>query len=68
MISKTIEMKTDELHFMEQIIRNMKHLEHMYMQGALRNDRELFATQNDIASWLYRASKVEKFLNEHQNN
>jgi len=63
-IDKLIELKTDELHFMEQVIRNMKYLEHMYMQGALRNDKELFAVQNDIANWLYRAEKVEKFLNE----
>lgn len=63
-IDKLIELKTDELHFMEQVIRNMKHLEYMYMQGALRNEKELFGIQNAIANWLYRAEKVEKFLNE----
>ena len=63
-IDKLIELKTDELHFMEQVIRNMKHLEHMYMQGILRDDKELFDIQNAIANWFYRASKVEKFLNE----
>ena len=63
-IDKLIELKTDELHFIEQVIRNMKHLEYMYMQGALRNDKELFGVQNAIAKWLYKAEKVEKFLNE----
>ena len=63
-IDKLIELKTDELHFMEQVIRNMKHLEYMYMQGALRNEKELFGVRNAIANWLYRAEKVEKFLNE----
>lgn len=65
-IDKLIELKTDELHFMEQVIRNMKHLEYMYMQGALRNEKELFGVRNAIANWLYRAEKVEKFLNENK--
>lgn len=61
---KLIEAKKDEHHFMEQVIRNMKHLEYMYMQGILRNDKELFSVQNSIKDWLYRSSKVEKYLNE----
>lgn len=63
---KLIELKTDEHHFIEQVIRNMKYLEHMYMQGPLRNDKDLFGIQNSIQQWLYRASRVEKFL--HDNN
>lgn len=64
--AKLIEAKKDELHFMEQVIRNMKHLEHMYMQGILRDDKALFGIRNAIAKWLYRAEKVEKFLNENE--
>lgn len=62
---KLIELKTDEHHFIEQVIRNMKHLEYMYMQGALKNDKDLFGIQNSIQQWLYRASKVEKFLDDN---
>lgn len=64
--TKLVEAKKDEHHFIEQIIKNMKYLEHMYMQGALRNDKELFDIQNAIANWLYRAEKVEKFLTENK--
>ena len=62
---KLIEAKKAELHFMHEVIRSMKYLEHMYMQGVLKNDKDLFGIQNSVEKWFYRASKVEKFLNDN---
>ena len=63
--NKLIEAKLDELHFIDQVVRNLKHLEYMYMQGILRNDKELFGIQNSIEDWLFRASRVENFPNDN---
>lgn len=63
--NKLIEAKKDELHYMDQVVKNLKYLEHLYLQGTLKNDKELFATQNAIEIWLFKSSRVEKFLNDN---
>ena len=59
-----IEAKTDELHFIAQILRNLKYLERMYKNSIIKNDKNLIGVQNDITNWTHRGLKVNEFFNE----
>lgn len=52
---------------MEQIIRNMKHLEYMYSNGISKNAEALFNVQHIIAHWEFLLSKVKKQIEEMEN-
>jgi hypothetical protein len=61
---KEYDVKMDELHFINQIIKNLKHLEHLYKSNKLLDEKELFAIENHLASWYYRQEKVGDELND----
>jgi hypothetical protein len=42
--------KQDELHFLEQILRNLKHLEHIYTVGKTKDEKKLWYTQVSISN------------------
>jgi hypothetical protein len=56
--------KFDELHFLDQVIRNLHHLEYTYKHGALKDDREAFGIENELTNWNYRREKVLKEITE----
>jgi hypothetical protein len=52
--------KFDELHFIDQVIRNLHHLEYTYKHGALKDEREAFGIKDSLVSWNYKREKVLK--------
>ena len=42
--------KQDELHFLEQILRNLKHLEHIYNLSETKDAEKLWYTQVSISN------------------
>jgi hypothetical protein len=54
----------DELHFINQIIRNMKHLERMYSSGLSEDPKELFGIQNGLQQWYHKQEKVMDEIND----
>lgn len=58
-------VKEEELHFINQVVRNIKHLEHIYTVGPLANSKELFGVQNSLNNWTLRKSLAERFFIEN---
>ncbi len=54
----------DELHFINQIIRNMHHLERMYSSGIAQDPKELAGVQNALQQWYHKQEKVMGEINE----
>jgi hypothetical protein len=42
--------KQDELHFLEQIYKNLKHLEHIYTVAATKDEEKLWYTQVSLSN------------------
>ncbi len=61
--NKHCRLKEDELHFINQIIRNMKHLERMYSSGLSEDPKELINIQNALHLWYYKQEKVMDEIN-----
>jgi hypothetical protein len=58
----------DELHFIDQVIRNMHHLEHMYNHGPLVDDTEASDIEKELANWNCRREKVLKEITEMEHS
>jgi hypothetical protein len=56
----------DELHFINQIIRNMHLLERMYSSGISEDPKELFGVQNALQQWYHKQEKVMDEINDMQ--
>ncbi len=54
----------DELHFINQIIRNMHLLERMYSSGISEDRTELFGVQNALQLWYHKQEKVMDEIND----
>ena len=63
MNTKLIEAKQDELHFVDQIIKNLNHLKHLY-KTKLPDEKQLFHTENHLQSWHMRQWDVLDEINE----
>lgn len=62
MDTKLIEAKLDEMHFVDQIIKNLNHLKHLY-KTKLQDTKQLFHIENHLHSWYYRQGVVNKEIN-----
>ncbi len=54
----------DELHFINQIIRNMHLLERMYSSGLSKDPKELAGVQNALQLWYHKQEKVMDEIDE----
>jgi hypothetical protein len=58
MESESVANKLNELHFIDEIIRNMKHLERMYSSGLSEDPKELISIKNALHLWYHKQEKV----------
>ena len=63
MDTKLIEAKQDELHFVNQIIKNLNHLKHLY-KTKLPDEKQLSDMENHLHSWFYRQEVVSEEIND----
>ena len=63
MDTKLIKAKQDELHFVDQIIKNLHHLKHLY-KTKLPDEKQLFHVENHLRSWYTRQWDVLDEINE----
>ena len=57
-----IEAKEDELHFLKEIYKYMKHLEHIYMVGKLENEDMAWQTKHNLCNIYRQIEKLEMEL------
>lgn len=57
-----VNAKKDEIHFVDSIIKNIKHLEHMYTVGPLKDDTERYSILHRLKNWESRKTKLEEQL------
>ena len=62
MDTKLIEAKEDEIHFVDQIIKNLNHLKHLY-KTKLPDEKQLFHIENHLQSWYTRQWDVTEEIN-----
>ena len=63
MNTKLIEAKEDEIHFVDQIIKNLNHLKHLY-KTKLLDEKQLFHIENHLQSWYTRQWDVTEEIND----
>ena len=63
MDTKLIEAKQDELHFVDQIIKNLNHLKHLY-KTKLPDEKQLSHMENHLHSWCHRQEVVNEEIND----
>ena len=56
--------KQDELHFVDQIIRNLNHLKKEYSSGILKDEKELTTIEIHLRFWHYKQYEVLEEINE----
>ena len=59
-----IEAKQNELHFVDQIIRNLKHLERLYEKGPLKHEVDANVIKHHFKSWCNRQWELTEEINE----
>ena len=58
-----IEAKENELHFVNQIIKNLNHLKHLY-KTKLPDEKQLFHIENHLQSWYHRQEVVNEEIDD----
>ena len=58
-----IEAKQNELHFVNQIIKNLNHLKHLY-KTKLPDKKQLSHMENYLHSWCYRQEIISEEIND----
>lgn len=61
-IQSIVNAKKDEIHFVDSIIKNIKHLEHTYSVGLLKDDKEKASIAHLLRNWECRKIKLEEQL------
>ena len=61
---KKYNAKMDELHFINQVIRNLTHLERLYNTKVLKDESELSAFEQSQNHWRDQQFKVNGELND----
>ena len=61
---KKYNAKMDELHFINQVIRNLTHLERLYNTKVLKDESELSAFEQSQNYWRDQQFKVNAELND----
>jgi len=61
-IQNIVNAKKDEIHFVDSIIKNIKHLEHTYSVGPLKDDKEKNSITYQLKNWECRKTKLEEQL------
>lgn len=59
---KLTDIKEDELHFINSIIKNVKYLEHMYKNSLIRDEKEASSLDHHLNLWEVRKQKVLEHL------
>lgn len=65
---KLAEAKNDELHFLDQIYKYMKHLEFMYTSGKLEDKKKSFHIENSLSNIDYQREILKKEIEEFTGN
>jgi len=60
--------KNDELHYLDQVIKNLKHLEHIYLAGKLEDERKAFGIKNGLKHFYYERDKLAKEIKQIMQN
>ena len=63
MDTKLIEAKQDEIHFVNQIIKNLNHLKHLY-KTKLPDEKQLSHIENYLQSWYHKQEVVNEEIND----
>lgn len=56
--------KNDELHYLNQVIKNLKHLEHIYLAGKLEDEKKAFGIKNGLEHFYYERGKIQTEIDE----
>ncbi len=56
--------KEDELHFLQQVYKNLKHLNHMYETGKLKHESRAWYTQISVNNAATEVSRAERKLEQ----
>lgn len=63
--TKYYDTKVDELHFVDQIIRNLNHLKYMYSsKDSLKDEKELTTVEIHLRFWHYKQFEINAELND----
>ena len=58
--------KKDELHYLNQVIKNLKHLEHIYLAGELEDERKAFGIKNGLEHFYHERGKIQTEIEKLQ--
>ena len=64
MDTKLIEAKQNELHFVDQIIRNLKHLERLYERGLLKHEVDANVVKHHFKAWCDKQWELTEEIND----
>lgn len=62
--SSFVSAKTDELHYLNQVIKYLNHLLHIYQVGKLEDETKAFGIKNGLENYYYQKEKIQKELNQ----
>lgn len=65
---KLIQAKQDELHYLEQIYKNLKHIQNLYQGGCLKNKDKAYHVDVSLNNTLDEIINLRKELHELTNN
>lgn len=62
--NKHIATKEEELHFLQQVYKNLKYLNHMYETGKLKHESRAWYTQISVNNAITEVSRAERELEQ----